>query len=100
MKVLYGLLWAFLAGVTWTEVRVIDRVRREVDDESVALRERQIAASCRATALSIGGILGVNRLVGNPIPDWVVRPLLSLALGLNSIPAIRFLILYYKGGFK
>lgn len=99
MKVLYPLTWMVLAGITWSETWLI-RKARHLDSTSVALRERELASACRATALTIGGILGVNRLVGSPIKDSATRPLLSLALFLNAIPAARFLYLYWTRGFK
>lgn len=99
MKVAYAALWAILASLTWSETYLLWKARR-YDPTSVVLNQQSWASFCRATALSLGGLLGFNRILGGLIPERFVRLLLSLALGINAVPSIRFLYLYRSHRLK
>lgn len=93
MKVVYGVIWGILAGLTWSEAFLLWRAR-QYDRSSVVLGQQSWASICRASALSLGGFLGINRVLGGFLPERATRILLSIALGINALPSLRFLYLY------
>ena len=84
-----------LAGVDWWAVAIVQSVLRRhphVDE----LRQQRWRFGVTAVAASLCGVLGVNDLLGLPLPRGYGLILFAAALVLFSLPCGLFLVRYYR----
>ena len=65
----------------------------------IALNERAVVASLQATSGIILGILGANRILNWSLSEPFVLISLSVAMLLQAMPSLIWLILYFKKKF-
>ena len=101
-----GALLTAIAGVLvvlpvadWTAFVILFRASRQ-HPKVVSLRERSLGAGALAIGATGAGFLGLDQLLGLKLaPASLAISLLAVALILMSMPALRWLWIYWRKGF-